>query len=160
MGRTKIRRILVATDFSAYSRESLTYAVYLAKCLGAELLLVHVFERPVYSDVGVAHSVRSGVQRWLREVKSETTAKLTALVRQLRQQWADTHPLWREGTPSDEIVQCAKETSSDMVVLGTHGRTGLAHVLLGSVTERVLRHAPCPVLTVRPRALHPRRKAR
>lgn len=146
-----IKRILIATDFSDCSREAVDYALSWAESLGAELHIVHVFERPAYFEVGVSHSLqlRHNVDEWIREVKHEATRQLDALVQEAKGRRPGVHGALREGPTVDEILKAAEETSADLIVIGTHGRTGLPHVLLGSVAERVVRSAPCPVLTVR-----------
>jgi nucleotide-binding universal stress UspA family protein len=151
---TSIRRILVPTDFSDCSRDALDYALSLADRLGAEVHLVHVFERPVYFEVGVSHSLqlRHNVDEWIHDLKAGATKQLDTLAAEVRGRRPGTQASFREGTAVEEILKAAKETSADIIVLGTHGRTGLPHVVLGSVAERVVRTAPCPVLTVRPSA--------
>jgi nucleotide-binding universal stress UspA family protein len=143
-----LRRILVPTDFSKHSHNALQYAVAFADKFGAELHLLHVVQDlalfvpdtvagtpPVVPPVEqLTAAVREGLQRLIRENNLE----------RLR-----VCPEVREGTPFYEIVRFAKEKDIDLIVMGTHGRSGLAHVLLGSVTEKVVRKAPCPVLTVR-----------
>ncbi len=146
-----IKHILVSTDFSPRSSEAVDYALSLAERLGAELEVVHVFERPAYFEVGVSHSlqIRHNVDEWIREVKQDATRQLDALVQELKGRGPGVRGELREGPTVDEILKAAQDTSADLIVIGTHGRTGLPHVLLGSVAERVVRHAPCPVLTVR-----------
>jgi nucleotide-binding universal stress UspA family protein len=148
-----IRRILMATDFSNYSKEALDYAIHLAKSFDVDLYLLHVFEPPLYSHTGVTPSIQPEVHHWIRELKEEDEKRLNALAEGLKSQGVKVHPVFKEGKPFLEVLKTAEEIPADLVVLGTHGRTGLAHVLLGSVAERVVRKAPCPVLTVRPRAL-------
>ena len=149
-----IKRILFATDFSDCSREALDYTLGLAERLGAEVHLVHVFERPVYFEVGVSHNIqlRHNVDEWIQDLKTGATKQLDALAAEVRGRQPGTQASLREGVPVDEILKAATETSADLIVLGTHGRTGLPHVVLGSVAERVVRSATCPVLTVRPAA--------
>jgi nucleotide-binding universal stress UspA family protein len=149
---TSIKRILVATDFSDCSRAAIDHALAFAEQLGAAVHVVHVFEHPVYFEVGVAHSLqlRHNVDEWIRELKKDATKQLDALAAEVRGRNPGTQVSLREGLPVDEILKAAKEVSADLIVLGTHGRTGLPHVVLGSVAERVVRGAPCPVLTVRP----------
>ncbi|MBI3608087.1 MAG: universal stress protein [Nitrospirae bacterium] len=149
-----IKRLVLATDFSASSREALEYAIQFALALGAELYLLHVFERPFFVEPGVSHSVqlRHGVDQWIRELKVEESRKLDALAGELRGRGVTVHPLVKEGIPFVEILKTAEEIPADLVVLGTHGRTGLAHVVIGSVAQRVVQKARCPVLTVRPAA--------
>lgn len=147
-----IEHLLVATDFSDCSREAVEYALGLAERVGAEVTVVHVVERPVYFDVGVAHSLqlRHNVDEWLRELKEEAAGRLEALTTEVRKRHPGVRSALRDGSPVDEILHAAEETSADVIVIGTHGRTGLPHALLGSVAERVIRRAQCPVLTVRP----------
>jgi nucleotide-binding universal stress UspA family protein len=146
-----IKRILVATDFSDCSRAAIDYALGMAERLGADVHLVHVFERPVYFEVGVSHSLQLGhnVDEWIHDLKAGASKQLDALAADVRGRNPRTQVSLREGLPVDEILNAAKEASADLIVLGTHGRTGLPHVVLGSVAERVVRTAPCPVLTVR-----------
>ncbi|HET8761130.1 MAG TPA: universal stress protein [Nitrospiria bacterium] len=146
-----IKRILLATDFSDCSRAAIDYALAFAERLGAEVHLVHVFERPVYFEVGVSHRLQLGrdVDEWIRDLKADATKQLDALAAEVRGRKPGTQVSMREGLPVDEILLAAKALPADVIVLGTHGRTGLPHVLLGSVAERVVRGAPCPVLTVR-----------
>lgn len=148
-----IKHLLVATDFSDCSREAVEYALGLAERVGAEVTIAHVIERPVYFDVGVAHSLqlRHNVDEWLRELKDEAAGRLEALTTEVRKRHPGIRSALRDGLPVDEILHAAQETSADLIVIGTHGRTGLPHVLLGSVAERVIRRAQCPVLTVRPK---------
>jgi nucleotide-binding universal stress UspA family protein len=148
-----LRHILAATDFSDYSKEAVEYAVHLSSSLGADLHLLHVFEPPFFSHAGVAPSRQPEVHQWIRELKEEERKKLSALAGGVRGLKAAAHPVFKEGTPFLEILKAAGEIPADLIVLGTHGRTGLSHVLLGSVAERVVRQASCPVLTVKPRTL-------
>ena len=149
-----MKRLVFATDFSAYSKEALEYAVQFALKLGAELYLLHVFERPFFSGPGVSMNVRiqHGIEEWVREVKAEESKKLDALVEEVRGRGVTVHPLFKEGIPFVEILKTAEEIPADLLVLGTHGRTGLSHVLMGSVAQRVVQKSACPVLTVRPKA--------
>jgi universal stress protein A len=143
-----LRRILVPTDFSKHSHNALTYAVAFADKFGAELHLLHVVQDlalfipdnvvgspPVTPPVDqLTAAVREALQRLIRDNGLERFRVC---------------PEVREGTPFYEIIRCAREKDVDLIVMGTHGRSGLAHVLLGSVSEKVVRKAPCPVLTVR-----------
>ena len=150
---TSIKRILMATDFSTYSKEALDYAVHLARNLGADLYLLHVFEPPFYSPAGVSISIRPEVDQWIRDLRAEESKRLSMLTDEVRQQGTKVNPMFKEGTPLIEILKTAGEIPADLVVLGSHGRTGLSHFLMGSVAERVMRKAPCPVFMVRPKAL-------
>jgi nucleotide-binding universal stress UspA family protein len=145
------RRILVATDFSDYSKEALDYAIYLAKQFDGGLYLLHVFEMPPYSHPGVSPGMQPDVQRWIQGLREEAEKRLTVLKEEFAPQEVKIHPVFKEGNAFIEILKAAEEIPADLIVLGTHGRTGLPHVLLGSVAERVVRKASCPVFTVRPR---------
>ncbi|MGH7274187.1 MAG: universal stress protein [Nitrospiria bacterium] len=148
-----LHRVLMATDFSAYSREAMDYAVYLVKVLGGDLYLLHVFELPFFSHTGVTPSIQPEVHQWIKEVKHGELAKLNTLAEETRHQGIKVDSIFKEGTPFLEILKTAQEIPADLIVLGTHGRSGFSHVLMGSVAERVVRKASCPVFTVRPKAL-------
>jgi nucleotide-binding universal stress UspA family protein len=137
--------ILAATDFSESSRRAVELATELARQVKASLTLVHVFQYPraLYSE----SALYSGdlVEPVLEEVE-ETMAQT---VRSLSHDIPQASAKIRQGVPHEQILAAAKECGADLIVMGTHGRTGLARVMLGSVTERVVRLSPVPVLTVR-----------
>ncbi len=142
-----LRRILVPTDFSKFSDNALTYAVAFADKFGAELHLLHVVQ-----DLALFIPPEVAAAPVTAPVDQLTTAAQAALDRAVREhnlQRFNVRSEVREGNPFAEIVRLAKERDIDLIIMGTHGRAGLAHVLLGSVTEKVVRKAPCPVLTVR-----------
>lgn len=133
------RKILVSTDFSPPSLEALRYARELAAKTGAELHLLHVCTIPVhvypgYSPVPV---LNTDVEAAASKALDELAATNGALAHKMR-----------VGIPADEILREAKEIGADLLVMATHGRSGLARVVIGSVVERVLRHSPIPVLAV------------
>jgi universal stress protein A len=136
-----IRTILHPTDFSRYSENAWRVACSLARDYGANLLVLHVREIPVavYGEFGTvpADTFDAGA---LRDelAKLEPTVSGVTVERRLT-----------EGTPAAEIVRVAGENNCDLIVLGTHGRTGLGRLLMGSVAEQVVRRATCPVLTVK-----------
>lgn len=132
-----VERILVATDFSLCSLNALGDAEELARRLDAELLLLHV------EAVPVAGSEMADVTHAAAERELARTAD------GLRTHRLKVRTLLRTGAADEEIVDTAERERASLIVMGTHGRTGVARVLLGSVAERVLRSAPCPVLTVR-----------
>jgi universal stress protein A len=142
----KMKRILMATDFSDHSKDALEYAVHLAKAFKAELHLLHIFENPYLS---AAYEVRSLVQ----EAWEEDLETLNKMVKPIRKKRIKVYARLMDGIRFDQIVRTARELPADLIVIGTHGRTGLAHVMIGSVAERVVQRAPCPVLTVRSRTL-------
>jgi universal stress protein A len=143
-----LHRILIPTDFSKHSQNALAYAVAFAEKFGAELHLLHVVQ-------DLAMFLPDGVTAGpplLPPVDQLTAAVRVALDRAIEENHLQHLPVQthvREGTPFYEIIRFAKEMNIDLIVMGTHGRSGLVHVLLGSVTEKVVRKAPCPVLTVR-----------
>jgi nucleotide-binding universal stress UspA family protein len=143
-----LRRILVPTDFSKHSHTALTYAASFAEKFGAEIHLLHVvqdfavfFPDPIAA--GSAAFPPTG------QLTAAVRAALDRTVAEHKLQNLRVHAEAREGAPYHEIVAYAREHEIDLIIMGTHGRTGLAHLLLGSVAEKVVRRAPCPVLTVR-----------
>ena len=143
---TPITRILVATDFSPTADAALAQARALAEALGASLHLLHVFEDP-YTTAPEVYAVLPPDFREhaLREAARQLDERLG---RQEKREFGGTTNVV-VGSPARDIVRFAAEDSIDLIVVGTHGRSGIAHLLLGSVAERVVRTAPCMVLTVR-----------
>lgn len=149
----EIRTILAPTDFSDHAGRALQYACALAERLGASLRLLHVL-----SDI-----VPAGPEPMLAPVlppefytESEAQSR-EALAKSLDPSWgkpASVALSVRWGDPVEEIIEEASAHGVDLIVIATHGRTGLGHVLLGSVAERIVRQAPCPVLTIRDRQKH------
>lgn len=140
----EIKRILVPTDFSECSRTAIIYASELARIYQAKIFLLHVVESSVYSlDTSL---IPPGDPFGLREKLVEMTEKEAALI---RKGGFDVEGECVIGLPAIEIVRAVQEKKVDLVVMGTHGRTGLSHILLGSTAERVIQRAPCPVLTVK-----------
>ena len=142
-----ITRILVPVDFSAHSDGALRYAAKLASQVGASVELLHVVEDLAYgasSEVYVPN-----VPDLMQEMVNEAVPRLTSLKQALFPHGADVETAVFVGRPSSTIVDRARAGGFDLIVMGTHGRTGLSHMLMGSVAERVVRTAPCPVLTVR-----------
>ena len=142
-----LRRILVPTDFSKHSHNALRYASAFAEKFGSELYLLHVVQD---LSLFMADAI-SGTQPYLPPTEQMIQGIKESLDRMIREQLPNlkVHPLVREGAPFYEIITCAKESDIDLIILGTHGRGILAHMLMGSVAEKVVRKAPCPVLTVR-----------
>lgn len=141
-----IRRIVCATDFSEASKRAYEYAVDLAAKLGAAVSVIHAYQIPAYTlpdgMVEVPVEVESSVRERLNEQLQEFTRGIDTKGVSI-----DAHLL--DGVPYVEITHAARELKADLVVIGTHGRTGLAHLLLGSVAERVVRTCEAPVLTIR-----------
>ena len=137
-----ITRIIVPTDFSDTSDAALEYARVLAARFGASLHLLHVIDDPFVTE-GLA------AEAYMTEAPTIRTAMLEDARARLRHRargCTTTEAIFGRGAVT--IVEYAQQVDGDLIVMGTHGRTGLAHLLLGSVAERVVRIAPCPVLTV------------
>lgn len=147
----KLTKILCPVDFSELSRKAMYNAIELASTFGAELHLLHVFEG--YDAISLnPELVISPMSEWLPKLRELCRAKLQALP---EGEWAGRCRVIhanREGSAIAEICHYAKQHDIDLIVLGTHGRTGLSHLLMGSVAENVVRSAPCPVLTIREKA--------
>ena len=140
-----IGRILVPIDFSEHSNKALRYALAFAKQFDAEVTLVHIVEQMVYPGDWMYPPM--AVTDFAAEKREEMVARLQALD---AGSGVKTQHIVRLGRAWQEIIEIAEEMKCDMLILATHGYTGLKHALLGSVAEKIVRHAPCPVLTVRP----------
>jgi nucleotide-binding universal stress UspA family protein len=143
-----LHRILVPTDFSKFSENALRYASAFAEKFGAELHLLHVVQDLSWfipEAILLAPSVTPPVDQFVTAARSA----LDRVVKDLHLPGVTIHPEVCEGTPFEAIIRFAREKDIDLIVMGTHGHTGLAHMLMGSVAEKVVRKAPCPVLTVR-----------
>lgn len=148
------RRILWPTDFSPLAKTALPHAAGLASDAGAELVLLHVLPLPaMYAAPDISGAVWIPLQR---KTRAAARLRLLRLEKQVKGPNLRTHMVLTEGIPFSQIVRAAKRLRCDLIVLATHGRTGLAHAIVGSVAENVIRHAPCPVLTVRPPRLQRR----
>jgi len=141
------KRIVCATDFSDTAETAWEIACELARIHQAELVLVHVFvELPVYPEVAV-----TTIQRVWEEQRAWVEQRLAERVEAATARGLTARSRLRTGTAPEEIARAATDEAADLVVVGTHGRTGINRLVIGSVAERVLRIAPCPVLTVKPR---------
>ena len=143
----RFSKILCPVDFSEYSDYALDYALDLAKMFDAHLQLLHVIEVPFlpsYVMAGVpdlsmpVEQIEEGARRGMQET-----------LEKCRQKWQKIEGDVRAGTTFLEIISCAREMDADLIVIGTHGRSGLSHMIIGSVAEKVVRKAPCPVLSVK-----------
>lgn len=146
-GKFALKRLLVPVDFSRHSEKALQYALAFAGQFGAELTLLHVVEPMVYPENYVA--IPPADDDINQNLLQSASNRLTRLQAAAAGQKVTANTLARLGRPYIEITEVAREMEADLIILATHGYTGLKHVLLGSTAERVVRHAPCPVLTVR-----------
>jgi nucleotide-binding universal stress UspA family protein len=140
------KRIVVGTDFSPYAEAALDYAIALARPLGAEIVVVYAYEVPVYAFPDGALITGDLIDR-LAKVSDEA---MRDLLKKRTSSGVAIRGLVRSGAAWQEIDRVADEEKADLVVIGTHGRRGLARMVLGSVAERVVRTSHCPVLTVGP----------
>jgi nucleotide-binding universal stress UspA family protein len=141
-----LKRVLVPTDFSGSARHALTYGMSFAREYKAELLLLHVVEN---LTVGYASDLFPvPMAEVFDEISGFARTELGKLAAQAREKGIAVRELVVQGKPSAEIIRVAKEETADMIVLGTHGKGMLDKALFGSTAERVIRRAPCPVLTV------------
>jgi universal stress protein A len=152
-GELQLKRILVPTDFSESSERALRYAVRLGAPYKAEVVLLHVFHLKEYLGLlSQKEDIDSVTANQVLEAsKNGAMEKLEDLVRRVGGKEVVVLPILLIGVPFEEIVRYAGEHEADLIVMPTHGRTGLAHFLLGSTTERVISHSVCPVLVIRTR---------
>ncbi len=159
--RAQFSKVLVAVDFSSYSRKALQYAGALAEGLGANVIVVHVIDTEMLeASVKVRYEESPFVPEYVVKVEDDA---LTALINEEREaayeslarfipaQLAKTAPELRVlmGKAFERLVETAQDDHCDLIIMGTHGRTGWSRLVAGSIAERVVRLAPCPVLTVK-----------
>ena len=142
----KYRRLLCPVDFSDVSKNAFQIAIDLAVLFKADLHVMHVFQMPASTIPEGIYEIPDDMED---KVKSHFSTKLDEFIKNHSTPEINITTGSYAGFPHVEIINSAKETNADMIVMGTHGRTGLSHVLLGSVAERVIRTSDIPVLTVR-----------
>ena len=142
-----ITRILVPVDFSADSNRAVHYAAMLAGQVGASVELLHVVEDFSYGVLSEGYA--PNVPDLMQETINDAVERLASLQASVFPPGSDVDTVAYVGRPAPTILEYAKAGGVDLIVMGTHGRTGLSHLIMGSVAEKVLRAAPCPVLTVR-----------
>jgi nucleotide-binding universal stress UspA family protein len=142
-----LKRILLPTDFSESASHALRYGISFAREYKAELILLHVVET---LSVGYASDLFPvPMAEVLDEISGYAKTEIAKLTAQAMERGVAAREVVLQGKPAAEIIRFAREQAVDMIVLGTHGRGVLDHALFGSTTERVVRKAPCPVLTCR-----------
>ncbi|RMD50520.1 MAG: universal stress protein [Ignavibacteria bacterium] len=143
----QISKILVPVDFSDYSLKALKYATDFARSFDAKVYLIYVVEPVLYpadfsmGQIAIPDTSEDFVERGKNELNSLAEAHLMGLV--------EYETIVRTGRPFIEIIQAASEYDIDLIIIATHGHTGVEHLLFGSTAEKVVRKAPCPVLTIR-----------
>jgi len=144
-----IKHILVPVDFSVPSLRALDYAIDFAQPLGAELIVVFVVE-PIYSITpGDLYAPSSELSYLMQEQRQQGKEQLAQLEARLQKRHKKLRTVLGDGLAYQAIVDAAKKLKVDLIVMATHGRTGLSHLFMGSVAEKVVRTAVCPVLTIR-----------
>lgn len=141
------KRLLVPLDFSEQSTRVLAYAKMLGEAVGASLDLLHVVPNPYVADPSGLYI--SMPQTVLDDFDREARTRLEKVLTQEERETFKVRNIVKTGDPRSEILEYARTAPVDLIVMGTHGRTGVSHLFLGSVAERVVRTAPCPVMTVR-----------
>ena len=140
-----LNKILCPIDHSDCSKDALRYAVSFAMKDEAKLLLLHVIDIRSFNEGLDAMSTQIPNEETIEQLR----VKLINCIPEEIRNDMDVEAIVSQGIPFAEIISTAKEKEIDMIVIGSHGRTGLSHIMLGSVSEKVVRKAPCPVLTVR-----------
>jgi universal stress protein A len=144
----RFKRILVPIDFSDYSKHALNYAISVATTFASELFLVYVVEPAVYpADLGFGQVTLPNIEQELAE---RGKSELEELVRTRVGATLRCTTVVRIGKPFQEIIQAARQEKVDLIVIATHGHTGVEHLIFGGTTEKVVKKAPCPVMIVRP----------
>ena len=145
--------LLVAVDFTSYSKEALFFASKLANCLGAQLLVLHVIHDP--AEAPGFYAPKGKQKKFLQSMEEAAEEMMGDFLKQMRKAHPDqmpiqdATPLLVVGTPVTRIIEIADKKNAGMIILGSHGRTGLSHLLIGSKAERVVQLSPIPVTVVK-----------
>jgi nucleotide-binding universal stress UspA family protein len=141
-----VQHILVPTDFSADAEQAVDYAIALASVFRARVTLLHVIYEVLWAAGETAMSLPPA---YFAELEAATRRQMEKARQRVRAAGLEGDSIVAYGMPFEHIVTAARDQGVDLIIMGTHGRTGLKHVLMGSVAERVVRLAPCPVLVTR-----------
>jgi universal stress protein A len=142
-----ITRIVVPIDFSEYSKQAFRYAIDFAQTFGAEMILVYVVEPVIYpADFSFGQVALPSLER---ELHDRSLEQLNLLIETEIPEGISARCVIRSGKPFVEIIQVAKEEQADLIIIATHGHSGIEHVLFGSTAEKVVRKSSCPVLSLR-----------
>lgn len=142
------QHFLVPIDYSEYANQALEYAMTLASTLQARLTLLHVIHE---FPIGIGEMASALPYSSMHDLEVAVQRSMEEQLKRVQDAGLEADTIIVHGIPFQSIVDIAHEQKVDLIIMGTHGRTGLQHILLGSVAEKVVRHAPCPVLTVRDR---------
>jgi nucleotide-binding universal stress UspA family protein len=146
----QFRHILAPTDFSEYSKNAVASALEWAKTFGAKLTILHVVELPPYPVEGYVPPNLGAT--FLKDLERQASVDLAQLVPEAEAAGIEVARVVAVGTPYRTIIETAEADHVDLIIMATAGRTGFSHLVLGSIAERVVRTASCPVLTIRPHA--------
>lgn len=143
----QIKRVLLATDFSPYAEAALRWADGLSRAFGADLFIVHALDLTLGGLAGLTPEIAPMpvADQLLEHLRAEAATEMARLAAR----FPAAQTVVREGSPRPTILQVASDVGADLIVMGTQGRTGLAHILIGSVAEHAVRHSRIPVLTIR-----------
>lgn len=142
------KKILCPVDFSQFTQDVVNYALDLAKKYGAELHIMHVVPNMTYFTPYESFLTPENLVAIEKNIQDEVERNFTKL---LKEDKVPTKRVIKTGVPFVEIIDYARSESVDLIVMGTHGHTGLEHILIGNVAEKVVRKSPCPVMTIRPK---------
>jgi len=140
-----IKKILVPTDGSDPSMRAADFALRLAKYFESEIIAIYVIDRIILEEVSKIHE-RHELER---EIRRKAERCLNYIVKSAEREGLKARSILVEGQPHDQIVRYAESVGADMIVMGSKGRRGVNRILIGSVAERVIEYAPCPVLVIR-----------
>ena len=143
----RFEKILLATDFSDYSEVACEYALTLAQTFNSSLLVLHVINEPV--DLRGFYVPHISFEQLEKEIETGAAKMLDSFCQENIKEFRNFETLVATGVPYEEIMRVAAEEDISLIIIGTHGRTGLDHLIFGSTAERVVRSAPCPVMTIR-----------
>jgi nucleotide-binding universal stress UspA family protein len=143
------QRFLVPIDFSEDANQALEYAIGLASKLGARVTLLHVIQPPPWGGADMDVTLPYAYSLFIQNLEAEVAHRMQACLERVTAGGLEGEVTVVRGVPFREILETAKMQQVDLIIMGTQGRTGLQHVLMGSVAEKVVRLAPCPVLVVR-----------
>ncbi len=149
----KAKRILCPTDFSQHSRYALRRAAAMARASGAEMILLHVLPQTTPGGLNEDSYILADWRQFMKREEERARAALEREARSKLLEGVKVKTVLGAGSPYREIVRIASRMHVDLIVISTHGTTGLLHLMLGSVAERVVRLAPCPVLAIRQRRM-------
>ena len=141
-----VQRVLVPVDFSEYANQALEYAIVLASKLGARLTLLYVIQSPPWGGVDMDVTLPHAYSQYIQHLEAESANSMQAYLERVTAAGLEGEVAVVNGVPFHEIIETAKMQQVDLIVMGTHGRTGLQHILLGSVAEKVVHLAPCPAI--------------